>query len=120
MRIAAAQRIERPRHLFDVSGQSSLPLSEFQLVAEVAPTVGGAYRQHMGMKARSASLQTRKRQGKANQLVVIKGSEPHTAGGFQGNGQSKGDDVGIVESPNLPFQRSEERRVGKECRSRWS
>src|SRR5260370_42594933 len=100
MRIAAAQRIERPRHLFDVSGQSSLPLSEFQLVAEVAPTVGGANRQHMGMKARSASLQARKRQGKANQLVVIKVSEPHTAVGFKGTGQIKGADVDIVVSSN--------------------
>ncbi len=33
---------------------------------------------------------------------------------------SNGKELTIEATPNRPQQRSEERRVGKECRSRWS
>lgn len=66
--------------------------------------MGCAHREQMGVKSNPSLLQAGQRESKANQLAVIKGSDPYATGGPGGDSQGEGCDVSIFKLPNLFFQ----------------
>src|SRR5256884_9098369 len=55
----------------------------------------------------------------AGRLPGLIGFDPNRAAGYDGGERVRGD-VQVGANGRLVAERSEERRVGKECRSRWS
>lgn len=58
----------------------------------------------MGVKPNPPLLQAGQRESKANQLAVLKSSDPNATGSPGGDSQGERSDVSIFKLPNLFFQ----------------